>query len=216
MGDAAPLDFPIPGWVPEYIARKARELNKKHRKSPIAVAVIERLTTDPKMKRVWNELAKQSRSPEPPHRSTGSLYKVAKRFEGIDQQAAITDLFEQAVRLGWLTLSLPQADDPARPFKELGKKLRAQADLLRNKCPFGIGDKLADHVLIAAVGCEDISVAACNPDENIAREIAAYLESVFGKPMFNTTATIASVITKKTVTPRKVRTWVSAFRLPIS
>ena len=50
-----------PEWLPDYIAGKARELREKHRGNPIALVVIDRLVTDPKMRAVWKEFSKQSR-----------------------------------------------------------------------------------------------------------------------------------------------------------
>jgi hypothetical protein len=194
-----------PSFVRDHIAAKARELRQAHADSPIAVAVIERLTTDPRMRRVWDELTKQRRKE---HRRTGEpLHKVAQRFAsaGIDERAAATGLLEQAFNHGRLTLMLPQADQPDRPFEVVAKTLR---DVARQQGRDQASQTLAKRLEAEADAIEGIIVAAYDPAEAIAGGIAFYLQSVFGSPMYKTTAIIASVITKREITERKVRTWV--------
>ena len=199
-----------PSFVPDHIAAKARELRQAHADSPIAVAVIERLATDPRMRRVWGELAKQRRKE---HRQTGEpLYKVAERFAltGIDERAAAIGLLELAFNHGRLTLMLPQADQPDRPFEGLAKKLRESAPEGRDQASLTI----AKHLRATADACEGITVAAYDPAEAIAGAIAHFLQSVFGSPMITTTATIVRVITQREIPNRQVRTWVK--RIPRS
>ena len=120
----------VPDWAGR-IAHKAHELHKKHCKSPIAVGVIERLATDPRMRVVWDQLGKQSREN---HRPTGKpFYKLAKRFTDIGHDNAIVGLFEFAVNIGRLTLALPSAHEPDHPFQPLADRLKAEAKLLLGK-----------------------------------------------------------------------------------
>lgn len=197
-----------PWVVPDHIATKACELRQEHAGSPIAIAVIERLTTDPRMQRVWGQLAKQRRKK---HRRTGApLHKVTERFAsvGIDQQAAAVGLLEQAFNLGRLTLALPQADQPDRPFDELAKKLRKLAPQGKDRA----SQTIAMHLRAVAAICEGVTVAAYGPAEAIAGEIAGFLLSVFGTPMFTTTAIVVRVIMQREIPDRKVRTWLERIR----
>jgi hypothetical protein len=153
-----------PSFVPDHIAAKARELREAHADSPIAAAVIERLTTDPRMRRVWDELAKQRRKE---HRRTGEpLYKVAGRFAsaGINEQAAAVGLLEHAFNHGRLTLMLPQADQPDRPFEGLAKKLRDLAPQGKDQASQTIAKRLRAEADV----CEGVTVAAYDPAEAIA------------------------------------------------
>jgi hypothetical protein len=193
----------IPEWVPDDIATKARELHQAHAECPIARAVIERLTTDPRMRRVWDELAKQRREK---HQRTGEPHhKLAERFASIGQDKAIAGLFEFAVTMGRGTLMLPPPDQPDRPYEALAKKLRG---LAKEQGRDRVSQIIAKRLDAEADAIERITVAAYNPPEAIASEIAGWLQSVFGSPMYGTTAIMASVITGCDITDRKVRTWV--------
>jgi hypothetical protein len=198
--DAAELQ--IPEWVPDYIAAKALEL-RQATGSAIAAELIERLTTDPRMRRVWAELAKQDR------KAKGPRYKVTARFasRGVDQRAAAIGLLEFAFSLGRLTLMLPSADKPARPYKALAQKYRDDAERLGDD-PGAQG--VAAGLLILARHCDSIRASVHNPSEAIASEIAHWLETVYGSPMYKTTAVVTSVITGQEISERKVRTWVAA------
>jgi hypothetical protein len=196
-------ELKIPGWVPDHIAAKARKLRLAHADSAIAVDLIERLTTDARMRRVWGELAKRSRS------TKGPRHKVVAKFvsRGIDEQSAAAGLLEFAFNHGRLTLMLPSADNPARPYKARAQKYRDEAEQLAHD-PGGQG--IRQLLLLLARYCDSITASAHNPSEAIAVEIASWLETVFGSPMYKTTATITSVITGQAVTERKVRTWLKS------
>jgi hypothetical protein len=197
----------IPDWCPEHVAGKARELHRRHSKSPLASAVIERLTNDPRMERVWRELAKRSRKEHQP--TEEPIHKVTEKFAPVDQKAAVAGFFEQAANLGWLTLSLPQADKPDRPFEDRAKELRDDAEqLMRDVRPPEIGQKPAEHLLRAAEDLENVTVAVRDPAKAIGSQIALWVKQVFGNPLLKTTATVTIVITGREVTPWMVRNWV--------
>jgi hypothetical protein len=119
-------ELKIPAWVPDHIAAKARDLRQAHADSAIAVDLIERLTTDALMRRVWGELAKRSRS------TKGPRHKVAAKFvsRGIDERSAAAGLLEFAFNHGRLTLMLPSASNPARQYKARAQKYRDDAEQL--------------------------------------------------------------------------------------
>lgn len=193
----------IPEWVPDYIAAKARELRQAHADSAIAVDLIERLTTDVRMRRVWAELDKRNR------RTKGPRHIVAARFasRGIDERSAAAGLLEFTFDLGRLTLMLPSADNPARPYKARAQKYRDESEQLADD-PDGQG--IRRRLLALAQYCDSITYSAHNPSEAIATEIASWLTTVFGTPMFKITALITGVITRQEISERKVRTWVAA------
>ena len=156
-------------------------------------------------------LAKQRRKE---HQQTGEpRYKVAERFAltGIDERAAAVGLLEQAFNLGRLTLALPQANQPTRPLEAAAKMLR---DFARRQSRNRAGQARAKRYQAAADTCAGITLAAYNPAEAIAVEIAGFLQSVFGSPMYKTTAIVAGVITEREIPDREVRTWVE--RIPRS
>ena len=121
----------VPDWCPDHVAHKARALHELHRESPIAVGVIKRLTTDPRMRGIWVQLSKQSREG---HKRTGKpLHKLAERFGGISHDDAVAGLFEFAANIGRLTLALPSAHKPDHPFQALADRLKAEAKPLLGK-----------------------------------------------------------------------------------
>lgn len=194
----------VPDWCPDHIVRKARALHELHRESPIAVGVIERLTTDPRMRGVWVQLSKQSREG---HKRTGKpLHKLAERFGSIGHDNAVADLFEFAVKIGRLTLALPSADEPDHPFQALADRLKAEAKPLLGKDI--VSKKIAKELLTVAARCEAVTIATYKPGENIAREVAAWLDFVFDSPKYKLSAIIAGVITGHEISSRKVRTLV--------
>src|SRR5262249_11658242 len=99
--------------------------------------------------------------------------------------------------------------NPDRPFLPLAKRLKDEASTLgRDPSSQTIGEQLLE----TAKYCEGVTVAAYNPDEAMAVQIALWLESVFGSVKLKTTATIASVITGHELTDRHVRNWLRKLR----
>jgi hypothetical protein len=191
--------------IPSYIADKAVELRQAHSDSQIGVDLIDRLAADARMQRVWSELAKRDSG------TKGPRYRVAAKFasHGIDEGSAAVGLLEFAFNLGRLTLTLPSSDNPARPYKVLAQKYRHEAEELADDRG---GQGIRWRLLALARYCDAITASAHNPSKAIAGEIAGWLETVFGSPMYKTTATITSVITGREITDRKVRTWLTADR----
>ncbi len=196
----------IPDWVPDHVAAKARELHEAHRQSPIAVGVVERLMTDPRMRRVWHELAKRNRRSK-----ARRHHEIAARFveRGIDEKAAIAGLLEFAFDRGRLTLMLPPGDNPRRPYRARAQRYRDEAEQLAND-PGGQG--IRQLLLSLAQRCEAVTLSAHAPSEAIAVGVAHFFESVFGSPKYTTTATITAVITGQNITVRKVRSLLAALK----
>jgi hypothetical protein len=94
-----------------------------------------------------------------------------------------------------------------QPYKARAQRYRDDAEQLAGD-PGAQG--ISERLLALARYCESIMIAAHNPPEDIAGEIAHWLETVFGSPMYQTTATIVSVITGQEISERKVRTWMAA------
>jgi hypothetical protein len=203
MSVAEKSGLQIPDWVPDHIAAKALELRQTHADSAIAVDLIERLTNDTRMKRVWSELAKQDR------KAKGPRYRVDTPFasRGIDERNAAAGLLEQAFNIGRLTLMLPSPDRPMRPFVRLAQRLRSEAEGLDGDYASRM---IAAHLQRLAGVCEGITGAAHEPAKAIATEIAHWLRTVFGKRMYGITARITSVIAGQEISERKVRTWMAA------
>ena len=188
---------------PQAVGDKARELHQAHADSPIAVAVIQRLTADPKMERVWKELAKQRRKK---HQRTGRPHhELTEKFAPIGYDKAVTGLLEHAFNLGRLTLMLPSPDQPMRPFEALAKEIRDRAKRLKGRDQ--ASQIIRRRLQAEADAYERVTVAAYDPAEAIAGEIAFCLQSVFGRSMYGVTAAITNVITEQNITDLMVRNW---------
>jgi hypothetical protein len=190
----------IPLWVPDAIKSKAHELHKLHSESPTASNIIKRLAIDSRMRRVWNELTKQSRKERKP------FHNLTKKFAHIRRDEAVAGIFEFAVTIGRLTFMLPSPGRPMRPFQQLAGRLRAEAKRLGKDA---ISQAIGSQLLAVAKHCERVTGARRDPDKAIATEIAGYLNFVFGSPKYGTAATITSVIVEHEISERKVRTWMS-------
>jgi hypothetical protein len=195
-----------PEWVPDYIAEKARELREKHSGNPIALDVIDRLVTDPKMRTVWKEFSKRSREN---HQRTGRpLRELTERFATDDRNVALADFLEFACNVGSLTLRLPPQRTGAAEFAKKAEALRADAERLEKALkPRRAGREGAKHLRRAAETYERIQCKPRDRAKHIACELAHWLESVFGSPMYQTTATVTSIITGQEILWRSVRTW---------
>jgi hypothetical protein len=187
-----------PGWLPDYIAEKARELREKHSGNQIALDVIDRLVTHPKMQTVWKEFNKRSREN---HQRTGRpLHELTERFAATaDRNAALADFLEFACNLGRRTLELPL---PNRTEATMAKALRADAERLERA-----GRKGARRLRRAAEVYERLQYKPGDRAKHIARGLALWLAAVFGSPMYQTTATVTSIITGREIDKREVRTW---------
>jgi hypothetical protein len=204
----------IPEWVPEQVADKARERHKLLSDSPVAVALIRRLLTDPQMKVVWDELRKQGRNPDDHYRPTGPRYKVANTFKaiGIDERKAAAGLFEFAVNLGRLTLDFAPSSVGTDTFSKKADALRTDAKQAEKIRPRRVGQQYAERLRKAAEVYDNVRYKPHNEIEAVALQIALRLAMVFESPMLNAAAIITSVIMKQQVTPSMVRNWVRRFK----
>jgi hypothetical protein len=195
----------IPEWVPDYIADKARELREKHSGNPTALALIERLTGHPDMRSVWKELTKQTREN---YRPTGKpLHKLTEGFATTDRKAALAEFYELACNVDRLTRELP-LPNPERIGAKKAEALRADAERLEKALkPPRAGREGAKRLRRAAEVYERIQYKPGDRAKHIACELAHWLKSIFGSPMYKTTATVTSIITGREISQRQVRTW---------
>jgi hypothetical protein len=204
----------IPEWVPEQLADEARKQHKLLCDSPIAVALIRRLLTDPRMKVVWDELRKQERNRDDHYRPTGPRYKVAKTFKaiGIDEHKAAAGLFEFAVNFGRLTLNFAPSSDGTDTFSKKADALKTDAKQAEKIRPRRVGQQYAERLRKAAEVYDNVRNKPHNQVESVALQIALWLAKVFESPMLNAAAIITSVIMEQQVTPSMVRNWVRRFK----
>ena len=201
-----PVELQIPSWCPTNISTLAQSLYKKHRASQLNSELIKRLTTSPKMKWVWHELRKQVR--ENNQTTTIPRHKADRLFP--NQDSALKELFSQAFDNGRLNLALPPQETSVFWAQQAAQKLRADADLISKSLPRKSALPMVRHLLKAAKVYDRLRYKKRDKVSGIAINIAAVMKAIFGKPMYETTATITSVITEATVTGRMVRTWRAA------
>jgi hypothetical protein len=207
-----PAELQIPSWCPPNISSLAQSLYKKHRASQLGCKIIRRLTTAPEMKRVWHELLKEVRKN---YQSTATpRYKANRLFPS--QDSALEELFSKAFYIGALNLALPPQETNVDWAQESALKLRADADRILKSLPRKSALPMARHLLKAAKVYERLRYKKRERDKvsGIAINIAAVMKAIFGTPMYETTATITSVVTETPVTGRMVRTWRAALSRP--
>jgi hypothetical protein len=222
--DVIPPRLGIPSWVPEPIARNA----SYHYGADVSQAA---LICDLRMKGVWRQLSRPARNGAFLYPARPLSAPTAK-----DQQdAAMLQLFNVAYRCweldGETTMTRGQAEQQRNCFLAKAEELRTDALTMRMQPR--LSDELADEaaahagyasneeryqkLLAAARAYEDyareISFAGALEREHdgrarwVALTIADAFRTLFGKPMYGLTATIASVILGREIDPRTVRWW---------
>jgi hypothetical protein len=202
MNNTASPGLQIPSWCPPNISSLAQKLYKKHRASQLDSEILVRLVTHPKMKRVWHELRKQVR--ENNQSNLVPRYKANRLFP--DQDSAIKELFLHAFDNGRLNLALPQETHP-HWAQQAAQKLRADSALILRSLSRKSALPMTRCLLKAAKVYERLRYKERNGVSGIAINLAGIMKAIFGTPMYETTATITTVITETKVTGRMVRTW---------
>jgi hypothetical protein len=213
----------FPSWLPPLVREQAQALHSELLKSGTAddIAVLERITSDPRMEAVWKYLQKHKRTG---YRRT-EVYEHAVRdpqaHSGVNrssfptravwlQQLAMREVYIDAVR--WARMcAAPASSD--HPYLTDALRLRAEAQILENE-PFGLSvamkRRLATRLRRAADAYADAAKEArAKTSEEIPRYvmmmIAGRMHNLFGKRMYGQAATIASLIMQRDVTPTMVR-----------
>jgi hypothetical protein len=213
----------FPSWVPPLVREQAHALRSELLKSGTAddIAVLDRLTSDPKMEAVWKYLQK--------HKRAG--YRKTDRYEhavydpmahtqvnrssfptrGIWlQQLAMRELYLDAVR--WGRMFVPRPVSP-HLYHHDADRLRAEAQCLENE-PFGLSvetkRKLVTRLRRAAdVYAQAAEEARAKTSEEIPHYlmdlIARRLKELFGKRMYGQAAVVSSLILGRDVTSTMVR-----------
>jgi hypothetical protein len=202
----------LPDWVPVGVldTAAARIKDPDYADNPSAIGLIERLTIDPRMKKVWDLLRKQTR----PHHS-GTAYAHPAT---IPQDQAMQFLFFTAVvfylRPVPRIVTRRMVEERRRRLRDLAGRLREEGRELV-ELDVGARDQLCTFWDLAAE-CEhraDAPPAAMLFDRDRGdlwlRAWLIYFshetKRLFGNPLYRTVATIASVAFERDVTVDMVR-----------
>jgi hypothetical protein len=214
----------FPSWLPPLVREQAHALRSEMLKSgtPDDIAVLDRMTSDPKMEAVWKYLQKHRRAG---YRRTDD-YEHAVRdpmaHSGVNrssfptraswlQQLAMRELYIEAVR--WACAYAAPAS-PDHLYLTDALRLRGEAQQCLEREPFGLSvatkRRLATRLRRAADAYTDAAKEArTKASEEIPRYvmmmIAGRMHDLFGKRMYGQAATIASLIMERDVTPTMVR-----------
>jgi hypothetical protein len=216
----------IPIWVPKPVAQAARMLNAHYRNANNVDhnVVLERLITDERMRRVWQEFSKHRRDKET-YRSTDSFVHSAE-FEWLDsdsredhQHVAMASLLHFALNLAVNAPKvITQKELVTVRSRELDKvaALRTAADEIRrcgpNQAAAKVNDDIAKNVevRISAMAVARLVVVRDTGDAQarcFSLMFAGYCRQLFGSPMYGITAIFASVALGRDITPKQVEGW---------
>jgi hypothetical protein len=226
--------FEISAWVPEPVAWMARGLygDEAEWGTDTELQMIQRLATDKQMKVVWRELLKKKRDQNsitylhPGHPSSKFLRWIGSG-EGVDarQAAAMAELF-RSVAL-YAIEDLPALMSEPKPHEDgkIGLRLADQLRTFTARLNGRRTSSLARRILDGATACEELAsqpwpCPKCGtehplwedePDtrhmREMTRSVASACKKLFGSEMYNTTATIVTVIMGRTITTPSVREW---------
>jgi hypothetical protein len=192
----------IPDWFPKELERRARELHARAlSRNPEQAAVVARVVTDARMKRVWQEIGKRRRSPldarvhlhpatvpstqdgdDAQHKAMEALLAFAAMIVGTRPSSADHELQIDRLRQD-------AADFRASDGSRRTAKLAAALDQARE----AYGKK------------NDLETS--QHERRVVDELAAFMQATFGSPMHGLTATVASVVLQHEVSRSKVREW---------
>ena len=217
----------LPSWLPKWVAARAREFHAQAVASGSATeaAMVVRIASDPRMKRVWTSLQSKRRHlkarstqtnkyqfPADFYPDCGAVCEGFKTRAEWIQQAALRALYEEIIFWGRLSLPSRQSSEPINIFHREASQLRASAALYANwpGAPPVLLRKRQRQLLRAADACEAVAEANRADTSNsipgaLTAQIGARLHGIFGKRMYGTTATIASVVLDTSVTDSEAR-----------
>jgi hypothetical protein len=213
----------FPPWLPPLVREQARALHSELFKAGTAedIAVVNRLTSDPKMEGVWKYLQRHKRMN---YRRTGYEHAVydPQAHSGVNrssfptraiwlQQLAMREFYIDAIRWGRMCA----APVTPAPRSYLSRVLRAEASLVEQGMSLldlsaETKRKVAKELRRAADVYED---AAQESRAKTSKEVPRYLmamvaqrlRDLFGTPMYGQAATVASLILGRDVTATMVR-----------
>lgn len=197
----------IPPWVPQCLASKAhelyaRELNLGHGSEAV---LIERLVSDARMERVWQELTKRKRIAYKP---TKNFHHPARPPEGIGsdhhpdtQDKAVLELFVYTFSAARLS-RLPGA---SIPYSEMADRLRRDAAITKKERPRKQAEPFAKKLISTAEAYERFAKVPVDQDQIVVKDIIEFMKERFGPSMHKITATLASVALDRPVSVDRVR-----------
>src|SRR5262245_50191741 len=198
----SPLKFR--SWFPDYLKRDAHEMYWRARISAHHgltewIAMVERLVSDPRMERVWNELSK--------HKRDKSNYSKTSMFA---HGMLPPESQPEAIRCLFLQLGIEARDYNGSRRDNLGltKLLRTHASILEQAQPRQQCKKLAKKLIAAAAAYEEADQLHIRADAMYAvQKIAFLMRDLFGSKMLGLSSTVASVALDQEITPSMVREW---------
>jgi hypothetical protein len=218
----------FPNWLPPLVAGRARVLHAEAVASGSAdeAAMVVRITSDPRMQQVWRSLQNKRRDLKARSTRTNKYQFPARDFypdcgavrEGFKtraewiQQAALRALYEEIILFGRQCLPSRQSSEPFNIFHPEASQLRASAAQYANwpGVPPVLLRKRQRQLLRAADACEAVAEANWADNRNsipgvLTAHIGERLHGMFGKRMYGTTATVATVILGITMTDSEAR-----------
>jgi hypothetical protein len=214
----------FPCWLPPLVRERAHALRSEMLKAgtPNDVAVLDRLTRDPRMEAVWKYLQKHKRKgyrrtevyehavPDPMAHSRVNRSSFPTRAIWL-QQVAMRELYTEAVR--WACgYAAPASSDHLYLTDAL--RLRAEAQQCLEREPFGLSvatkRRLATRLRRAADAYTDAAKEAhTKASEEIPRYvmmmIAERMHELFGKRMYGQAAVVAALVLGRDVSATMVR-----------
>jgi len=220
----------FPTWLPPLIREQAHVLRSELLKSGTSddIAVLDRMTSDPRMEAVWKFLQKHKRAGyrkladyqhavyDPMAHSAVNRSSFPTRAVWL-QQLAMREFYTDIVR--WARAYVAPAS-PHFYYHPRADALRAEASFVERD-PFGLSAetkrKLAkDLRRTADTYARAAKEARTKTSEEAPRYmmwlVAMWLHQLFGKWMYGQAATVASLILRRKVTSKMVRKAVVACR----
>jgi hypothetical protein len=194
----------IPEWVPRIIHNRAREMYQRARGNQALADIVERLVTDPRMRRVWTELLRK--------KGDGSFYSPVKLPAGASKMSALDAQHRACLEIFCAAVSVMQHPILMHPFpsyRDLATRLRADAKALEKRTPRKTFKPLARPLTAAAESYEELAKTDISAED--LREATGALTLLFaerfGPGHFRTIATIISVAFNQDVSPDDVKNW---------
>jgi hypothetical protein len=197
----------IPPWVPQCLASKAHELYARELKFGHGsdAALIERLISDARMERVWQELTKRERIAYKPtkdfHREAHPPRGVSPGTQSEMQDKAILELFVNA----FLVARLPGLPGSSIPYSEMAERLRRDADIAKKERPKKEAVPFAKKLISTAAAYERLAKMPVDNDQTVIIDIIEFMKARFGPSMHRITAALASVALGQPVSVDRVR-----------
>ena len=211
----------IPSWVPEPVAQVASVAHRL--KSGEYTVVLQRLLVDPRMPRVWRELARRKRRN---YRSTEAFLHSSK-LEWVNsddpadsQSSAMTSLLYFALNLALdspRVMTRQELEGLRRKVLEEASTLRIAAKSIHRRAPsqaaavqVNIDTARACEALLERTGKNRLIVQRDSGDAQtrcFAILFAERCHELFGSPLYGVTAIVTSVALGCPVTARAARGW---------